>query len=180
MKKVLFILIAALGFSCSSYAQMSEKEIKKATKAAQKTVKDARSFYERDDASARDKADGKRMIDEAIKNPLLVDWDQTWATAALIYREQFFNETVNFNTGSKCDTVAMYDYLVKWFNYSTSSRAIFCTGMPVIIETTWAMLSASTVSRRLLSDSSQSCFMTSSWFSRSFSRSRKRAASSKS
>ena len=118
MKKVLFILIAAVGFSCSSYAQMSEKELKKATKAAQKTVKDARSFYERDDASARDKADGKRMIDEAIKNPLVMDWDQTWATAALIYREQFFAETVNFNSGSRCDTVAMYDYLVKWFQYS--------------------------------------------------------------
>ena len=31
MKKLIFVLIAALGVSCASYAQMSEKELKKAT-----------------------------------------------------------------------------------------------------------------------------------------------------
>ena len=38
MKKLVFVLIAALGISCSSYAQMSEKEIKKATKAVEEKV----------------------------------------------------------------------------------------------------------------------------------------------
>ena len=42
MKKLIFVLIAALGVSCTSYAQMTEKELKKATKAAQKEVKEAK------------------------------------------------------------------------------------------------------------------------------------------
>ena len=46
MKKLIFVLIAALGVSCTSYAQMTEKELKKAVKAAQKTVKEARNDLE--------------------------------------------------------------------------------------------------------------------------------------
>ena len=45
MKKLIFVLIAALGMSCTSYAQMTEKELKKATKAAQKEVKEAKNEF---------------------------------------------------------------------------------------------------------------------------------------
>ena len=61
MKKLIFVLIAALGMSCTSYAQMTEKEIKKATKAAQALVKDAKKEMERDDVV--DKSNAKRLID---------------------------------------------------------------------------------------------------------------------
>ena len=57
--------------------------------------------------------------------------------------------------------------------------AIFCTGMPEIMDTTFAICSSSTVSlfsRRLFS---QFSFMMSSWVLNSFSLSRKLAASSK-
>jgi len=131
MKRLLFVLIASLGlfliYPPCAYAQMSkkeQKELKKAIKDAQKNVRNARSFYERDDASQGDKAQGKRIIDAAIKDPLLIDWDQTWSTAALIYRENFYAETINFNTGARTDTVAMYDYLVKWYEYTIIADSI--------------------------------------------------------
>ena len=75
MKKLIFVLIAALGVSCTSYAQMTDKELKKATKAAQKVVKEAKDEMERDDVA--DKRGAKRLIDKAMKDPLLQDWDQT-------------------------------------------------------------------------------------------------------
>ncbi|OPZ40999.1 MAG: hypothetical protein BWY95_02714 [Bacteroidetes bacterium ADurb.BinA104] len=68
----------------------------------------------------------------------------------------------------------------RFFSFSPSSLASFCTGIPVIIDTTEAIFSSSTISRRLLSDTSQSRFITSSSPSSDFSRSRKRAANSKS
>ena len=46
MKKLIFVLIAALGVSCTSYAQMTEKEIKKATKEAKKLVNEAKKEME--------------------------------------------------------------------------------------------------------------------------------------
>ena len=83
MKKLIFVLIAALGVSCTSYAQMTEKELKKATKAAQKEVKEAKNEFERDDV--QDKRGAKRLIDNAMKNELNKNWDQTWLVAADIY-----------------------------------------------------------------------------------------------
>ena len=67
MKKLIFVLIAALGMSCTSYAQMSDKELKKATKTAQKIVKQARD--DMDNPELSDKRNAKRRIDEAMKNP---------------------------------------------------------------------------------------------------------------
>ena len=84
MKKLIFVLIAALGMSCTSYAQMTEKELTKATKAAQKDVKEAKNEFERDDV--QDKRGAKRLIDNAMKNELNQNWDQTWLVAADIYQ----------------------------------------------------------------------------------------------
>ena len=95
MKKLIFVLIAALGFSCTSYAQMTEKELKKATKTAQKTVKEARDIMEREDVP--NKMGAKRLIDQAIKDPLLKDWDQTWFEAAEIYRYFYYDEDIKFS-----------------------------------------------------------------------------------
>ena len=123
MKKLIFVLIAALGVSCASYAQMSEKELKKATKAAQKTVKEARDDMERDDVP--DKRHAKKLIDDAMKNPLLKDWDQTWYEAAIIY-EYFYNQESikSYNAGVKYDTTALYDYLDKMITFTLRADSL--------------------------------------------------------
>ncbi|MGX8689867.1 MAG: hypothetical protein ACSW76_04395, partial [Bacteroidaceae bacterium] len=121
MKKLIFVLIAALGFSCTSYAQMSEKELKKATKTAQKMVKEARDDMERDDVP--DKRHAKKLIDDAMKNPLLKDWDQTWYQAAEIY-EYFYNQENVKSYNGVYDTVAMYNYLSDWFTYALKADSL--------------------------------------------------------
>jgi len=115
MKKLIFVLIAALGMSCTSYAQMTEKELKKATKTAQKLVKEARDEMERDDID--DKSHAKKLIDEAVKNPLIKDWDQTWFEAAEIYRHFYYEETRKLYNNQRFDTVVFYSYLTDWYKY---------------------------------------------------------------
>lgn len=121
MKKIVFVLIAALGMSYTTYAQMSEKELKKATKTAQKMVKEARDDMERDDVP--DKRHAKQLIDQAMKNPLLKDWDQTWYEAAEIYQYFYNQENVKSYNGAY-DTVAMYNYLNDWFTYALRADSL--------------------------------------------------------
>ena len=121
MKKLIFVLIAALGMSCTSYAQMTEKELKKAIKTAQKVVKDARDEMDRDDVP--DKRNAKRLIDQAIKDPLLQDWDQTWTEAARIY-EYFYNDENVKSYNGRYDTVGMYNYLNDWFTYALRADSL--------------------------------------------------------
>lgn len=121
MKKLIFVLIAALGMSCTTYAQMSEKELKKATKTAQKMVKEARDDMERDDVP--DKRHAKKLIDDAMKNPLLKDWDQTWYQAAEIY-EYFYNQENVRSYNGVYDTVAMYNYLSDWFTFALRADSL--------------------------------------------------------
>ena len=121
MKKLIFVLIAALGMSCTSYAQMTEKELKKATKAAQKQVKEAKSEFERDDVP--DKRGAKRLIDNAMKNELNQNWDQTWLVAADIY--QFFYYQENTKSYSQAyDTVGMYKLLTQWYQFAMKADSL--------------------------------------------------------
>lgn len=115
MKKLIFVLIAVMGMSCSSYAQTNDKELKKATKEAQKLVKDAKKEMERDDV--QDKSNAKRLIDQAMNNSLVQDWDQTWLVAADIYQHYYTQENIK-SYQMKYDTVGMYNYLTKWYRYS--------------------------------------------------------------
>lgn len=121
MKKLIFVLIAALGMSCTSYAQMSEKELKKATKEAQKLVKEARDDMDRDDVP--DKRNAKRLIDQAMKNPLLQDWDQTWYEAARVYEKFYNDENIKSYNGAH-DTVGMYNYLNDWFTFALKADSL--------------------------------------------------------
>ena len=121
MKKLIFVLIAALGMSCTSYAQMTEKELKKATKAAQKEVKEAKNEFERDDVP--DKRGAKHLIDNAMKNELNQNWDQTWLVAADIY--QFFYYQENTKSYSQpYDTVGMYKLLTQWYKFAIKADSI--------------------------------------------------------
>lgn len=122
MKKLIFVLIAALGLSCTSYAQMTEKELKKATKTAQKTVKEARDIMEREDVP--NKMGAKRLIDQAIKDPLLKDWDQTWFEAAEIYRYFYYDEDIKFSRRERVDTAAMYNLLLDWYKFEIKADSI--------------------------------------------------------
>ena len=121
MKKLIFVLIAALGVSCTSYAQMTDKELKKATKAAQKVVKEAKDEMEREDVS--DKRGAKRLIDKAMKDPLLQDWDQTWYEAAEIY-EYFYNDENIKVSNNRGDTVLMYNYMLDWFKFALKADSL--------------------------------------------------------
>ncbi len=121
MKKLIFVLVAAMGLSMTSYAQMSDKEMKKAIKEAQKLVKEARTDMERDDVT--NKSGAKKLIDEAIKNDFIKDWDQTWYEAAEIYNYYFREENSKSYTG-RADTVAMYNYLDKWFEYALRADSL--------------------------------------------------------
>ena len=121
MKKLIFVLIAALGVSCTSYAQMTEKELKKATKEAQKLVKEAKNEMERDDV--QDKRGAKRLIDQAMKNSLVQDWDQTWLTAADIYQHFYYQENTKSYT-QPYDTVGMYKLLNQWYEYAMKADSL--------------------------------------------------------
>ena len=121
MKKLMFVLIAAVGMSCSSYAQMTEKEVKKATKEAQKLVKDARNEFDRDDIP--NKSHAKSLIDQAMKNQYVKDWDQTWFEAARIYNYYFDQENLKSYNG-RYDTVAMYKYLTDWFDFALKADSL--------------------------------------------------------
>ena len=121
MKKLIFVLIAALGVSCTSYAQMTEKELKKATKAAQKEVKEAKNEFERDDV--QDKRGAKRLIDNAMKNELNKNWDQTWLVAADIY-EDFYNKENIKSYNQAYDTVGMYKLLTDWYRYAMKADSL--------------------------------------------------------
>jgi Tfp pilus assembly protein PilF len=115
MKKLIFVLIAALGMSCTSYAQMTEKELKKATKEAQKQVKEAKNEFERDDV--QDKRGAKRLIDQAMKNSLNENYDQTWLVAADIYQHFYYQENTKSYTQAY-DTVGMYKLLTDWYRFA--------------------------------------------------------------
>lgn len=121
MKKLIFVLIAALGMSCTSYAQMTEKELKKATKTAQKQVKEAKNEFERDDV--QDKRGSKRLIDQAMKDPLNQDWDQTWLVAADIYQHFYYQENTKSYTQAY-DTVGMYKLLNQWYAFAMKADSL--------------------------------------------------------
>lgn len=121
MKKLIFILVAALGMSCTSYAQMTEKEVKKATKTAQKLVKEAKNDMER--ADVPNKSNAKRLVDQAMKNSLIQDWDQTWFIAATVYQHYYEQENIKSYNGAY-DTVAMYKYLTDWYDFAIKADSL--------------------------------------------------------
>ena len=114
-------MIAALGMSCTSYAQMTEKELKKATKEAQKQVKEARNEMERDDI--QDKRGAKRLIDQAMKNSLNQDYDQTWLVAADIYQHFYYQENTK-SYSQPYDTVGMYKLLTDWYRFAMKADSL--------------------------------------------------------
>lgn len=123
MKKLFFVLVAAMGLSMTSYAQANDKEMKKAVKAAQKIVKDARNEMEREDIV--DKRGAKRLIDQAMKNDLIQDWDQTWYEAAQIYYHFYLQENnKSYRQGTPYDTVGMYNYLSKFIEFAVRADSL--------------------------------------------------------
>jgi len=121
MKRVLFILAAALSFSAVSAQTMDEKALKKATKVAQNVVKNAKSELQKEDGNLNS---AKQAIDKAMKDPLTKDWSETWAVAATVYEQMYKKENNKTYLAQPYDTVAMYDYLIKWYDYAIKADAL--------------------------------------------------------
>ena len=124
MKKILFMFVAALSMVATVNAQgLSEKEIKKATKAAQAEVKNAKDQLA-DNGNLRM---ARNIIDKSMQNEYVKDWAETWSVAASVYFQLYTNENIKSYQNTPYDTVAMYDYLTKWYEY-----AIICDSLQQI------------------------------------------------
>ncbi len=114
MKKILFMFVAAISMVATVNAQgLSEKEIKKATKAAQKEVRSAKDQL----ADNGNLNTARNIIDKSMKNEYVKDWAETWSVAADVYFKLYTNENIKSYSSSKYDTVAMYNYLTQWYDY---------------------------------------------------------------
>lgn len=119
MKKILFMLVAVLGMttmSTFSYAQSTPKELKKATSLARRVVKDAKEELAKLNEGGKIE-NAKRMVDQATANELTKDWSETWSVAGDVYQQLYLNENRKSYTKSPYDTIAMYDYLIKMYDY---------------------------------------------------------------
>lgn len=114
MKKILFMFIAALGMmvSTADAQTLSPKEIKKATKAAQNEVRNAKDQL----ADNGNVNTARNIIERSMKNEYVKDWAETWSVAADVYFMLYTNENIKSYQNTKYDTIAMYDYLTKWYD----------------------------------------------------------------
>ena len=118
------MFVAALSMVATVNAQgLSEKEIKKATKAAQAEVKNAKDQLA-DNGNLRM---ARNIIDKSMQNEYVKDWAETWSVAASVYFQLYTNENIKSYQNTPYDTVAMYDYLTKWYEY-----AIICDSLQQI------------------------------------------------
>jgi len=116
MKRVLFILTCALCFTAVSAQNASDpKAVKKAKKAAMAVVRDAKSEITKEGGNIRT---AKASIDKALKNEYSAKEAETWMVAATVYNSLYLTENNKTYLQQPYDTVAMYDYLMKWFDYS--------------------------------------------------------------
>lgn len=114
MKRVLFILVSVLCFSGVSYAQQTEKEIKQAMKDANAVLRNVKNQLESEDGNINV---AKSLIIKAMDNEYTKSNPDTWELAGDIYKQLFSNESFKSSRMQAYDTVAMYDYLVKMYDY---------------------------------------------------------------
>ncbi|MBQ5572833.1 MAG: tetratricopeptide repeat protein [Bacteroidaceae bacterium] len=113
MKKILFMFVAALSMIASANAQtLSPKEIKKATKAAQKEVRAAKDQL----ADNGNINSARTIIDRCMKNEYVKDWAETWSVAADVYFKLYTDANIKSYQGTPYDTVGMYNYMIKWYD----------------------------------------------------------------
>lgn len=120
MKKILFMLVAVLGMttmSTFSYAQSTPKELKKATSLARRVVKDAKEELAKLNEGGGTIENAKRMVDQATANELTKDWSETWSVAGDVYQNLYLTENRKSYTKAAYDTIAMYNYLIKMYDY---------------------------------------------------------------
>lgn len=114
MKRVLFMLVSVLLFSCAvSYAQSTDKEVKKAIKAAQQVVKDAKGQLSSETGNINQ---ARKLIEQALNNEYTKNDAETWGVAGEVYMKLYKEENnKTYFEGREYDTVAMYNNLVKMF-----------------------------------------------------------------
>lgn len=116
MKKVLFVLVAALCMNGVAGAQQldkaAQKALQKATKEAMAVVKSAKE--QMGDGGNVNQA--RNLIEKAMKNEYSKNEAETWNIAGEIYQKLYLNENFKTAQNQACDTVAMYDYLSKMYD----------------------------------------------------------------
>ncbi len=114
MKKVILLLIASIGLSSVSFAQMTAKQLKKATKEAQAVVKKAKDELM---SSTGNIKTARTLIEQAMVNEYTVNYSETWSVAGDIFKVLYLNENEKAYQNVAFDTVGMYNYLSKMFEY---------------------------------------------------------------
>lgn len=114
MKKVILLLIAMIGLSSVSYAQMTAKQLKKATKEAQAVVKKAKDELMSPTGNLKT---ARSLIEQAMTNELTINKSETWSVAGDIFKVLYLNENQKAYQNVAFDTVSMYNYLNKMYEY---------------------------------------------------------------
>ena len=114
MKKVILLLIAMIGLSSISYAQMTAKQLKKATKEAQAVVKKAKDELMSPTGNLKT---ARSLIEQAMTNELTINKSETWSVAGDIFKVLYLNENQKAYQNVAFDTVSMYNYLNKMYEY---------------------------------------------------------------
>lgn len=116
MKRVLFMLVSILCISGVTFAQKADKEalkaIQKATKEAQQVVRSAKEQL----GEGGNVSQAKRLIEQALKNEYTKEDADAWGIAGDVYQKLYMVENLKTAQNQPCDTVAMYDYLMKMYD----------------------------------------------------------------
>ncbi|MCQ2066532.1 MAG: hypothetical protein MJY65_02595 [Bacteroidaceae bacterium] len=116
MKRVLFVLVAALCVNGAANAQQldkaAQKALQKATKEAMLVVKDAKEQL----GDGGEVRRAKSLIEQALSNEYSKNNAETWNVAGDVYQKLYLTENYKTTMNQPCDTVAMYDYLVKMYD----------------------------------------------------------------
>lgn len=113
MKKILLVLAVAICASSGVYAQMTEKELKKAKKNALVVLREAKAQL----GESGNVQEAKKLVEKAMANEFTKDNAETWNVAGDVYSKLFVSENYKATQGQPHDTVAMYDYLMKMYDY---------------------------------------------------------------
>lgn len=112
MKKVLFMLVAALCFSTVTFAQ--SKEEKQAIKEANKVLRTAKEELTGESGNLQT---ARKLIEQAMQNQYTKEMSETWGLAGDVYKALYDAENKKIYLQQPYDTVAMYDYLEKMYDY---------------------------------------------------------------
>ena len=90
----------------------AQKAIQKATKEARLVIKDAKEQL----GEGGDVNRARTLVEQALKNEYTKEDPEAWFIAGDVYKQLYLNENYKTAQNKPCDTVAMYNYLVKMYD----------------------------------------------------------------